>query len=54
VKVVGTFPDDSHDPIVYPMGVVAGHDRPEVKAFFDFLVGPEGKKLFASYGFKAL
>jgi molybdate transport system substrate-binding protein len=54
VKVVGTFPDDSHDPIVYPMGVVAGHDRPEVKAFFDFLVGPEGKKLFASYGFKTL
>lgn len=54
VKVIGTFPNDSHDPIVYPIGVVAGHDRPEVKAFFDFLVGPHGKELFASYGFKTL
>ena len=54
VKVVGTFPDDSHDPIVYPMGIVAGHNRPEVKAFFDFLLSDEGKALFKSYGFKTL
>ena len=54
VKVVGTFPDDSHDPIVYPMAIVAGHDRPEVKAFFDFLLSAEGKTLFKSYGFKTL
>ena len=54
VKVVVTFPDDSHDPIVYPMGIVAGHDRPEVKAFFDFLTSAQGKALFKSYGFKTL
>jgi molybdate transport system substrate-binding protein len=54
VKVVGTFPDDSHDPIVYPMGIVAGHDRPEVKAFLDFLLSAEGKALFKTYGFKTL
>ena len=54
VKVVGTFPDDSHDPIVYPMGIVAGHDRPEVRAFFGFLLSAEGKALFKSYGFKTL
>jgi molybdate transport system substrate-binding protein len=54
VKVVGTFPDDSHDPIVYPMGIVAGHDRPEVKAFFDFLLSAEGQQLFTTYGFKTL
>ena len=54
VKVVGTFPDDSHDPIVYPIGIVAGHNRPEVKGFFDFLGGDEGKALFKSYGFKIL
>ncbi len=54
VKVIGTFPDDSHDPIVYPMGIVAGHDRPEVRAFFDFLLSAEGKALFKSYGFKTL
>jgi molybdate transport system substrate-binding protein len=54
VAIVGTFPGDSHDAIVYPMGVVAGKARPEVTAFFDFLTGAEGKALFSSYGFKIL
>ncbi|HSE74618.1 MAG TPA: molybdate ABC transporter substrate-binding protein [Dongiaceae bacterium] len=54
VRVVGTFPDDSHDPIVYPMAIVAGHERPEVKAFFDFLLGAEARQIFNRYGFKTL
>lgn len=54
VKVVGTFPGDSHDPIVYPMGIVAGHASLDVMAFFAFLTGAEGKALFRSYGFKIL
>jgi len=54
VKVVGTFPDDSHDPIVYPVAIIAGHERPEVKVFFDFLLSAEGKQIFKSYGFKTL
>lgn len=54
VAILGTFPADSHDAIVYPMGIVAGKARPEVTAFFDFLTGAEGKALFASYGFKVL
>ena len=54
VAILGTFPADSHDAIVYPMGIVAGKTRPEVTAFFDFLTGAEGKELFRSYGFKIL
>jgi molybdate transport system substrate-binding protein len=54
VRVVGTFPDDSHDPIVYPMGIVAGRVRPEVRAFFDFLLGADARQIFNSYGFKTL
>jgi molybdate transport system substrate-binding protein len=54
IKVVGTFPDDSHDPIVYPIAIVAGHERPEVRAFLDFLLSADGKALFKSYGFKTL
>jgi molybdate transport system substrate-binding protein len=54
VRIVGTFPDDSHDPIVYPIGIVAGHNRPEVKGFLDFLSSDEGKALFKAYGFKIL
>lgn len=54
VKLVGIFPEDSHDPIVYPIGIVAGRERPEVKAFLDFLLSDEGKALFKTYGFKPL
>ncbi len=54
IGLVGTFPADSHDAIVYPMGIVAGKARPEVTAFFDFLTGAEGKELFRSYGFTIL
>lgn len=54
VAILGTFPADSHDAIVYPMGIVAGKARPEVTAFFDFLTGAEGKELFRSYGFTIL
>ena len=54
VAVVGAFPADTHDAIVYPMAIVAGKARPEVTAFFDFLTGADGKAVFASYGFKIL
>ena len=54
MKMLTLFPEDSHDPIVYPMAIIAGHARPEVKAFFEFLTGPEGTALFGRYGFKIL
>ncbi|HET6618433.1 MAG TPA: molybdate ABC transporter substrate-binding protein [Dongiaceae bacterium] len=54
VRVIGTFPEDSHDPIVYPMAIVAGHERPEAKAFLDFLLGADARQIFNSYGFKTL
>ncbi len=54
MKMLTLFPEDSHDPIVYPMAIVAGRDQPDVKAFFDFLTGPDGLALFGRYGFKIL
>ena len=33
----GIFPEDSHPKILYPVGLVAGHDTPEAHAFLDFL-----------------
>lgn len=54
IKIVASFPEDSHDPIVYPLALIAEHERPEVKAFFDFLLGAAGKQIFKSYGFKPL
>ncbi len=51
VRVVAVFPEDSHPRIVYPVGLVAGHDTPEAKAFYDYLTGPEAAAVFQRYGF---
>lgn len=51
VKIVATFPADSHPPVEYPYEIVKGQDTPETRAVFDFLVGPEAKTVYAKYGF---
>jgi molybdate transport system substrate-binding protein len=51
VKVVGTFPEDSHPPITYPAALIAGKDSPAARAFLDFLKTPEAKTVFEKYGF---
>lgn len=52
VKIVGTFSPASHEPIVYPVAVVAGGDTPAARRFVDFLKGEEAKAIFAGYGFQ--
>lgn len=37
VKVVATFPEDSHKKVEYPVAVVEGHNNATVKAFYDYL-----------------
>jgi len=51
VKVVAVFPDDSHPRIVYPVGIVAGHDTAEAKAFYDYLSSAEAGAVFEKFGF---
>lgn len=51
VRVVATFPEDSHPPIRYPAAIVAGHGRAEVKRFFDFLVSDKALDVYRRYGF---
>ena len=51
VVVVGTFPESSHEPISYPLAVLAGHDTPAARAFRDFLLGAEAKAVYRKYGF---
>ncbi|MEI9990395.1 MAG: molybdate ABC transporter substrate-binding protein [Rhizomicrobium sp.] len=53
VHVVGTFPDDTHAPIVYPAALVKDA-KPEAKAFLDFLSGPEARAIFTKDGFTIL
>lgn len=54
VRVIGTFPEDSHAPIRYPLAVVAAQDGPEARAFHAFLTGPEAREVFQRYGFLTL
>ena len=52
VKIVGVFPSDSHKPIVYPFAIVKGADTPDVRAYFNFLTGPDAIAIFKRHGFK--
>ena len=45
-------PQDLYDRVTYPIALTEnGAKRPEAKAFYDFLTGPEGAKVFLKYGF---
>lgn len=50
VQIVGTFPENTHAPIVYPAALVKDA-KPEAKAFLDFLNGPEARAIFEKDGF---
>ena len=51
VKVVGTFPASSHKPVEYPMAIVKDHEKPEVRAFYNYLKTPAASAIFKHYGF---
>jgi molybdate transport system substrate-binding protein len=53
VRVVGTFPDDSHLPIVYPVAVTASaHEG--AKRFLESLRKPAAQETFHKFGFVTL
>jgi molybdate transport system substrate-binding protein len=53
VRIVGTFPENTHAPIVYPVGLMKD-GKPEAKAFVAFLGGPEARAVFEKDGFTIL
>jgi molybdate transport system substrate-binding protein len=50
VKVIGTFNEASHKPIVYFSSIVTEND--ESKDFYNFLTSEEMKPVWSKYGFK--
>lgn len=55
VKIVGTFPEDSHPPIIYPVALTAsGADQPKAAAFLSYLKGSEAAAAFRRQGFTVL
>lgn len=51
VKVVGLFPQTSHDPISYPVAILAASRNPEADGFRRFLISADGKAIFRRFGF---
>jgi molybdate transport system substrate-binding protein len=54
VKVVDTFPADSHEPIVYPVALTASSTNAEAKAYLDYLSSPDAAEVFEAEGFTVL
>lgn len=54
VKVVDTFGEESHKPIVYPVAPIAASTNPAAKDFLSFLMGSEAQEVFKKAGFTVL
>ncbi len=54
VAVVGTFPEDSHPPIVYPIALTAESSNPDAAAYLDFVKSAKAAALFEAQGFTIL
>jgi molybdate transport system substrate-binding protein len=51
LRVAGTFPASSHDPIVYPFALTRQGDTAEGRALLDFLQSPAVRAAFVRRGF---
>lgn len=54
VKVVGTFPTDSHAPIIYPAGIVTASKNADAAEFLKYLRSDKAKAIFEAQGFVVL
>jgi molybdate transport system substrate-binding protein len=54
VSVAGTFPTDSHAPIVYPAALLTSSTKPEAQAFLDALTSDAAQAVFTAQGFTLL
>ncbi|MBV9727574.1 MAG: molybdate ABC transporter substrate-binding protein [Gammaproteobacteria bacterium] len=53
VRVVDTFPEDTHEPIVYPIALTKTA-KSQAAGFVAYLNGPQGRDIFVKHGFTVL
>lgn len=53
VEIVAKFPESSHEPIVYPLGLVVGANA-TATGFYKYLSSPQAKAVFTKFGFTVL
>ncbi len=51
VTIVGRFPADSHDPILYPAAITAQSDNDQAQAFLDYLSSDAARAIWTRFGF---
>ena len=54
VRIIGTFPPDTHPPIVYPIALTATSDNPDAPALLVYLRGAASRAQFQKAGFAPL
>jgi molybdate transport system substrate-binding protein len=54
VKVLGTFPESSHAPIVYPIAITTASSNPDAKVFYDYLATAAASAIFKRESFDVL
>jgi molybdate transport system substrate-binding protein len=54
VVIVGTFPEDSHPPIIYPIALLAESQNADAAAYLGFLKSPKAASFFEAQGFTIL
>ena len=54
VKIVGSFPEDSHPPIIYPAAVIKDAKSADAKPFLDYLRTIQARPAFEKQGFTVL
>ena len=52
VRVVDTFPPDTHAPIVYPAALLAASKSPAAKPLLDYLRSAPARAVWGKYGFE--
>jgi molybdate transport system substrate-binding protein len=54
VKIIGTFPENTHPPIIYPIALTASATHADAAAFLAYLKSAKAKPLFEAQGFSVL
>ena len=54
VKIVGTFPEDTHPPIIYPIALTKESTNADAQTFLNYLHSPSARAVFERQGFTVL
>lgn len=54
VRIIGTFPQDTHAPIVYPIALAASSENDAARSLLEFLTSDEAAPFFEQQGFTML